>query len=229
MLAPHRTKRRPSARPNPEKAFSKDRRYGDLNPRNFDSIIRAFERRVLHWYFFQAKEIKEKVQAQGFIITQIACTIIDVLSQYVYNLQESDGNYYKRFLKEHIAEFNGFIDPPIKSFTYLKRDRKWKVEEIRDFADAFWHAFRCGVVHNAMILDYGRISGEDIVGKGRIVCLRTWGNGEREVAVNPFELMDRLEEVFRNYIGQLLDPKNKQLRRNFSDKFYLSFGLRIVP
>ncbi len=222
-------KRRPLPKPNPDRAFALKTHYKDLDPSDFNAIVKAFALRIKSWYFLQAKEIKDKIPYQGFVITQITCTLIDVISQFTYNLQESDGRYYKKFLTRYIPEFRERIRPPIVSYTYLKARKRWERVELDDFADAFWHGFRCGVVHSAMILDYGRISDEAIVGTGRVISLRQWGNGEREVAVNPFALIARLESIFESYIQDLLNPNRRQLRRNFARKFLRSFGVKVNP
>lgn len=128
-------------------------------------------------------------------------------------------------------EFKGRIRPPIISYRYRKNKNRggWQSCEIKDLAEAFYHAFRCGIVHSAMILDYGRISGGDIVGTGKVVSLRKWGNEEREVAVNPFELLTRVEKVFDDYVDLLRDKANRRLRINFARKFLRSFGAKVVP
>jgi hypothetical protein len=151
-----------------------------------------------------------------------------LLSQFIYGTQESSSRAYKWFLRKNMPDFRRKIKPPLKTCRYIN-GQGWKYEYKKDFAEAFWHAYRCGVVHSAMILDYGRISGEDIVGIGRIANLRRWGKRDREIAVNPFLLLKNTEQAFDRYIAHLLNPTNKKLRQIFAKKFYRSFGKKIKP
>jgi len=220
-------KNRPIPQPNPEKAFAKDTHYKHLDSYDFTDVVKAFDRRIKYWYFYHAKELVPK-QHQGFAIVVIVSVIIDLLSQFIYGTQESSARIYKCFLRKYIPEFRKKIKPPLKSYRHV-HDNGWKMELIKDFADAFYHAVRCGVVHSAMILDYAGIAGEDEVPKGRVICCNPWGDGKREVAVNPFVLLERAEQAFDQYIEKLQNPANKSLRQKFAKKFYRSFGKKIKP
>ena len=96
-------------------------------------------------------------------------------------------------------------------------------EVIRDVADGFYHCFRCGVVHAAGVLEYGRMSSRYT---GEIIKVIDWGDGKKEINVNAVELLRRLRAIFNAYTTKL---KNNELvlKHNFIEKFKLDYGVEI--
>src|SRR3989338_6107129 len=139
-------KNRPKPNPNPERAFAPGTQYGDLSSYDFDKAVKAFEKRIKHWYFDHANALISN-KNQGFAITVVVCVIIDLLSQFMYGTQESSSRAYKWFLRKHIPGFRRKIKPPLKTYRYFN-GHGWKTDYIKDFAEGFWHGFRCGVVHS---------------------------------------------------------------------------------
>ncbi len=156
----------------------------------------------------------------------MACVILDLISQYYYDLSSSDGRKFQDFLKTKIPEFNRAIDPPLASYTYMRG--LWRDEQIDSFAKAFWHGYRCGIIHNGMVLEYGRISWKPIANK--LVTLRKREDKRgKEIAVNPRSLTKKVKLIFKEYIANLRNPNEIVLRRNFSNKFQRDFGIKLIP
>jgi len=97
--------------------------------------------------------------------------------------------------------------------------------EISDCADAFWIGFRNGIVHNAMILPFGRINRSPI----GIFNEELWDKKQNliQITINPKNLFKRVVKVFDDYISRLLVSSNIDLRNNFKNKFLRDFGWKI--
>jgi len=220
---------KPLANPNPEKTFCLSTSYKDLDPDNLNEIIAKFEERIRCWFFKPTKDlIRKNIEANNFFAIIIVCVIIDLLSQYWYGLPSSDGKKYKEFLKIFMGSFKSKIKPPLKHYFWNKQKGLWEEISLQDYAHAFYQIFRCGVLHNAMIMDCGRISGKSILKKS--IKLRSWKYGSKkgkEIAVNPTLLLKNLEVFFNRYVEKLYNVHEGDLRKNFIKKFEWDFGVKI--
>jgi hypothetical protein len=213
--------KKPVLRGNLERAFSPHCEYKDLLDKNFEQVVIAFKDRIKAWYIDQALFPIQK--SEGFLMTTMSCIVIDLLSQYYYNLDASRREEFEKFLSEHIPEFNEKIEP-LESSTFYSDE--WSPETIANLSHAFYHGFRCGIVHNGRVLEYGRISGD--LEAPKIVQVKPWKNGGgREVAVNPRLLIERVDKIFHDYVDKLLDPSNKDLREKFAKKFERDFAIPV--
>lgn len=230
-MKPYKLDEKPLANPNPEKAFNNRFHYVDLYLSKFDDLVLKFEDRIKYWYLKPVRDlIKKKIESNSFLIIQTVCVIIDLLSQYWYGSPSSDHNKYKEFLKIIRPSFKSKIIPSLKYYQWDSSKKVWKEKLIADYAEAFYIIFRCGLLHNAMIMDCGRISGKNIVKKS--VKLRKWKHGTkkgREIAINPILLLNSLERFFATYIKKLLNPKEEIIRENFAKKFEYDFGVKNSP
>ncbi|MFA5116738.1 MAG: hypothetical protein WC486_05595 [Candidatus Omnitrophota bacterium] len=208
---------------NPNKPFAPNARFGDLEGRTYQEIVEIFESRISGWYFDVAEAISDKIPGYNFAVIILNSIILDLLSQYIYGAPTSSESIFKRFFREYLGEYNHKIDPPIVSCYFNKRRQKWMREVTRDVADGFYHCFRCGVVHAAGILEYGRISSRY---PEEIIKVIDWGQGAKEINVNAIELLRRLRSIFNAYIGKL---KNSELilKHNFIEKFQMDYGVTI--
>ena len=208
---------------NPDKPFAPSARFGDLEGRTYLEIVEIFESRISGWYFDVAEAISDKIPGYNFAVIILDSIILDLLSQYIYGASTSSESIFKRFFREYLGEYNHKIDPPIVSCYFNKRRQKWMREVIRDVADGFYHCFRCGVVHAAGVLEYGRMSSRYT---GEIIKVIDWGDGKKEINVNAVELLRRLRAIFNAYTTKL---KNNELvlKHNFIEKFKLDYGVEI--
>lgn len=220
---------KPLANPNPEKTFCLRYLYKDLDPNDLNSIICKFEERIKYWFFKPTKDlIRKNIQANNFFAIIIVCVIIDLLSQYWYGLPSSNKKNYNDFLKIFMQSFHSKINPPLKNYYWDERHGAWKEVRLYNYAQAFYQIFRCGVLHNAMIMDCGRISGKSVLKKS--IKLRSWKYEDKkgkEIAVNPIMLLKNLELFFNRYIKKLYNVHEKILRQNFIKKFEWDFGIKI--
>ena len=222
-------------RPNPNKHFGGGKKYKDITMMSFTETVKAFDARIKDWFLNPANPQVQENQTSipnGFQVTQACCIAIDLLVQYTNDLAASHKKEYIAFLKNMDSLFAEPISPPIKSWTWYfdkSGNQKTKIEQIETLAQGFYHGFRCGIVHGAMIRDYGRISGIEAAPK--IIQLRQWGQNpnEVEIAVNPTLLFQLVSNTFNRYIADLLDEKNQELRRKFANKFYKDFGITLIP
>jgi hypothetical protein len=198
---------------NPQRIFCEGVRWGDLDKAGFDEVVGYFKKRVEDCFFNPVKRLLlPEYKTTGFVILAIISTLIDLLSQYYYyDLKIKQKEKYKKFLREHFAEFRQNIS--LKKFPHIK-----------DFADFFYEGFRCEILHNFMLSEYSTIGW-----KTDLLYLNTWDKtkGSKELIVNPKVMLQRLEDVFINYMDGLLNQKNHGLRDNFAKKLYIDTGVKI--
>jgi hypothetical protein len=65
--------------------------------------------------------------------------------------------------------------------------------------------------------------------KTDLVQLNIWdeSKGAKEIIINPKIFLERLENVFINYMDGLLNQKEFSLRDSFAKKFYIDTGVKI--
>lgn len=198
---------------NPQRIFCAGVRWGDLDKAGFNEVVGYFKKRVEDCFFNPVKNLLlPEYKTTGFVILAVISTLIDLLCQYYYyDLKLKQKEKYKKFLREHFAEFRQEIS--------LK-----KIPQVKDFADFFYEGFRCEILHNFMLSEYSTIGW-----KTAIAQLNIWDETKdlKEVIVNPKSMLQRLEDVFIKYTDDLLELKNFRLRDNFAKKLYIDTGVKI--
>ena len=203
---------------NPDTAFSPGLHFGDLFGKTYIEIVDAFRARIYERYIDPANHCNEN-NKYNFTVLILCCVILDLLSQYFYGKESSGKLTFIQFIREYIPESGEQITPSIES-CYFKKE--WTEETINDAAEGFYHCFRSGVVHSAMVLEYGRINEEH----PNIVHINKWGKGKREIVINPSLLLSRLIEIFDDYIAKLRNNE-QPLKDCFKKKFAFDFGVEI--
>lgn len=217
---------------NPVKAFAHGYTHGDLENKSYLEIVDIFNKRISEWYFDTAKSFKKNnnrgVTHYNFPIIVFCSILIDLLSQYIYGEPVHRDFRFKQFFREYLKKYNIVIKPPIISCTYKFKNKQraegWYKEEIKDFADAYYHCFRSGVVHAGRILEYGRIN-EYFPRK--IIKIRAWGKNQREINIHTTALLKKLREIFDDYITEL-KMDNIKLKKNFIKKLKFEYGIVIT-
>ncbi|MFH1678455.1 MAG: hypothetical protein ABH914_02415 [Candidatus Omnitrophota bacterium] len=198
---------------NPERIFCEGVRWGSLDKAGFDEAVGYFKKRVEDCFFNPVKKLLlPEYKTTGFVILAVISTLVDLLSQYYYNgLKLKHKEKYKKFLRDHFAEFRESVS--LKKFPLVK-----------DFADFFYEGFRCRILHNFMLSEHSTIGW-----KTKLVQLNVWdkAKGSEEIIVNPGLLLERLENVFIQYMDDLLDKNNSRLRAGFAEKLFVDTGVRI--
>ncbi len=187
---------------------------------HFDQVVDAFSKRIRDWYLDQARNLKSG--GEGFVIVCLCCVVLDMLSQYEFNLEKSEGDEFMKFLRRRSPAFQPNLP---KSIDWILSDGKTPMH-VENYAKAFWLGFRNAIVHNGMVMGFGRVSG----GQGKVIDQPNANNGDLDVVVDPILLLRETENIFGWYITELKDRSNKladPLRENFSKKFERDFGISI--
>lgn len=200
-------------RGNPERIFCTGIKWGDLDKSTFEQMVGSFKKRVEICFFNPIHNLLlPEYKTTGFVILAVISSLIDLLSQYYYwgpDIKHKDK--YKRFLRDHFAEFNQHIS--------LKR-----YPHVKDFADFFYEGFRCQILHNFMLNECSTIGWQT-----DLIQLHVWDKkrDQKEIIVNPRLLVERLETVFQKYMNDLLNPEKTELRDSFIKKLYIDTGVKI--
>jgi len=218
---------------NPNRHINRNTLMSNLNGKSFEEIIDVFNKRVYDFYFKLGDHIvAQKHPHFDFVLMIISVVTIDLLSQYENNLDSSGGKHFRAYIRVHIPEFNKkFINKGTLEFFF--KDRKKRVhwsepvnsKYLNDYADAFYLGFRNGIVHNAMILPFGRINWSP----KNIVQEELWDkkNNKIEIIIHPQNLYHKIKLIFNDYIKRLKNPKETKLRDKFREKFLRDFGWSI--
>ena len=81
-----------------------------------------------------------------------------------------------------------------------------KIENINPILNEFYDQVRCGLFHDEITKPKVIISGEL---SNAVEILPT------DIRINPYKFLDRISEDFNNYIFQLKDKDNNELRKTF--------------
>ncbi len=212
--------------------FNEDDLTKDLLGKDLDQVIDMFEKRIRGWYIKPTSIFLHKkfLSKADFLLINICCIIIDLLSQYDGDYPHSKGVYFRRFLKKYLIDFKQLLDPnkKIKYFdvngnfidAYV-RNIRIGANQKKDLSWVFYNAFRNGIVHNGMVLSYGRHNRAD---KNKIVKIDYWGSSLDyiEITINPELLFINIVKLFKKYFEKL--RKSKTLLKRFQNKFYRDFG-----
>jgi len=167
-----------------------ERNNQTLNPRNIDDKIIIYERQVMDWFLNPAHNlIRYRNRNKGFIVLMICLSYIEGVEQYRQG-QSSNGQSRDFF---------------ISSMNRIYQNQYSR----QDIGDLYREA-RCGLFHNGMV--QGRI----IINNGFPNSL-TFSNGDIEIS--PSKFLRDIRTDFQNYIQELRDINNIQLRNNFDSMF----------
>lgn len=218
---------------NPDRHFNNNEKIRVLNGKTFNDVINLFKERIANWYILVGDTILKQKDyiIHIFGLMTINVIIIDLLSQYESNLNKSEGASFQAFLIKYIPKFGNKFknDYKVKYYHPIIGNYIQNSANVcfTNYAQAFWEGFRCGIVHNAMILPFGRINTEP----ANIIDEAIWvdSNGDRRVdlVIHPINLFNKVKDIFSIYIKKLKNPKNIPLKNNFKAKFKRDFGYQI--
>lgn len=204
---------------------------------SFDAIVDAFNSRVQDWYIKPA-DILEAHEDSGhlaFPVMALNCILLDTLSQFH---RGSGAENFKEFTKAAIPEMAAALPTNIwhvDESTLKKKDPKKRKIELKTYADVLYHAFRCGILHEAHVAAYGMVRGGNLV--EFFPNGFTWYKGANNnntdcptVNIDPWKLLKKVKDVLAGYIAKLKDKAaaNDDLRAKFKKKFTESFGVDIT-
>jgi hypothetical protein len=126
----------------------------------------------------------------GFAVLAIDCLLVETLGAFLDGLEETTGRSKDVFCK------------------FLTSRPQFRRDFPQSMAEQFYREFRCGVLHQAEVGGSSKVwSIGPIVQK----------HGD-SVIVNRNEFHQRLKSDFTEYLQELRDPINAQLRSNFRTK-----------
>lgn len=209
------------------------RRYSDVDWKDETQAIHALKAQLENWYVEPTSKLVEHPYA-GFTVLALSCVLIDTLAQYESGSPSSKSALFKSWLIRNFPDSATAFPSPIFDPS-AKGDTKGI---IRCCADAIYHSYRCGILHEAHPPIYCGIAGEgraipeqDEVFSVHPKGLTQYSNGDPcpTVVVAPAKLFNEVCKLFERYFSQLLDPAPcwDHLRANFRRKFALSHGIQI--
>lgn len=172
--------------------------YSEIDWGSLDAVVDAFAERLDEWYIKPAEALRMSGHF-AFAAMAINCIVLDTLSQYDSGSRCSTGEVFKEFARKALPEFAQPLPTPVDHFDA----RSYKTKQLQDFAEVLYHAFRCGIVHEAHVTPYGMIHG----GAGRVfakssghVTYTADGSDCPSVIVDPWALLDRIKTVTGDYV-----------------------------
>jgi hypothetical protein len=160
-----------------------------LNPDEVDDKITIYERQVREWFLLPAQRLLEG-NNNGFIILMVCLSYIEGIEQ--YRVGRNSNRQSQDFFVRSMNRIFGEI---------YSRD---------NLIDLYSEA-RCGLFHNGMT-------------KGKVIIRNSFEPAIRfadfeRIEISPEKLLDIIEEDFENYLNELRNPENMELRDNFDRMF----------
>jgi len=142
-------------------------------------------------YLIAAEEPKPAIERRfGFAVLAIDCLLVETLGAFIDGLENTKDKSEATFCK------------------FLTTRPLFSADFTEDLAKQFYEEFRCGILHQA------EIGGESKVWSvGPLV--RVVGG---KIIVNRNKFHEQLKVEFQNYLAELRDLKNVDLRKNFRKK-----------
>lgn len=161
---------------------------------SLDNKISVFEDRVIGWQLDIAKKCAA-LDHSGFAVLHIIMSYFEAIAKYKDGFVQYEKS--KKYLKQGLLD----VLPSLKNI-------KSHVQE--QIAEKFYEGVRCGLYHGGMTPRGIFISGEineplELIDN----CLH----------IHPNKLLDQVCSHFDEYIRQLNNSQNSNLRRNFEKRF----------
>jgi hypothetical protein len=205
--------------------FTKNVWYHQIHWNDWSDVIRRFEQQIHWWYVTPIKHLRKKTPHNGFAVVALSCVLVDALSQYHAGIERSTGRAFKEFVRKRLPSHGGKFPTPIRVWD----ETKGKELQAVDFADVLWNGFRCGILHEAHVLLYGRLDAVPGVFELAPAGYTTYADTGQPcptVNLNPGPFADEVIAAFKTFIKEL-KPTNSPLRANFKKKFLVSYGIDI--
>lgn len=166
-----------------------ERNETELDPNDLNDKIIIYERQVNDWFLNRATRFL-RGDKNGFIILMICLSYLEGVEQYRRG-QNSNGQS-RVFFRNAVNR--------IYPNTYAAGD-----------LDDLYTEARCGLFHNGMV-------------RGKIIISERFQNpisfpDQDTIQINPRALLNDIKADFREYLANLKDPQNAQLRNNFNAMF----------
>jgi hypothetical protein len=165
-----------------------------LNPNSIDDKIKIYERQVKFWFLEPANDLLTQnvngFNNNSFVALMISLSYIEGVEQYRVG-QSSDG----------------------QSRTFFRNSMQRLYPNIHNEPDlnALYNEARCGLFHTGMT-------------EGRVLLGNDYENpisfpDPDTILINPQRLLDDIITDFENYLSELRNHNNREIRQNFDDMF----------
>jgi len=152
--------------------------------------IDLLENRIRGRYLHQIEQIEQEKHS-GFAIIALDCLLIEMLQQFREGVIRTPageaGEYFSRFLTE--TSFGEFFTPQV--------------------AEMFYRQIRCGILHQA------EVRGSSALRIGDEFPLVSFSQDHHGLLVNRILFHRQVEREFENFIAQLRNPANRDMRSKF--------------
>lgn len=168
-----------------------DERTGTiLNPYDINDKILIYKRQVEGWFLNPATRLCHR-KNNNFVVVMIATSYIEGVEQY------RKGNLSNGQSRQYFTE---------------GMKRIFKMQSIADSQiSILYKHLRCGLFHNGM-------SGDAVVLNRTLKSAVNFSNPEI-IAINPILFLDAVTKDFEQYVNELWDEDNTELRNNFDSMF----------
>jgi hypothetical protein len=184
-----------------------------LDAGRIEDLIDVFEDRMKHWSLKQARNLLSQPDSE-YAITQLLMPYFEGISIYLKG-EDSKGKSEQFFIEGFLSVFS----PGNISVEILKRVSK-----------ILWKDARCGFFHDNMIRSKIFFTRIPIASSLNVNFPKVNGkvniNGEiSAIIINADKLFKKIDGHFTDYLAQLRNPENKELRRRFERAFKLKRSL----
>jgi hypothetical protein len=204
--------------------FNRVKKYSEIDWNNEVAVYRELQLKLDDWYVRPAKALT-RVPHAAFSVLALTCGLIDTLSQFEAGVARGTRTIFRNWVRKHFKNCARPFGVPIKESATSASIAA------RDYADALYFAFRCGVLHQSHSAVYSGIVGQKRTFSYHRRGLTTYGDNTPcpTVIIDPARLLKRVLAVYRKYFKKLLDssPAHASLRQNFKAKFFAGYGIDI--
>ena len=136
----------------------------------------------------------EKCSYAGFAVLALDCLLIEMLQQFREGVNKTPSGKSKAFFVKFLTE---------TGFGQCFDDRQ---------AELFYRHIRCGILHQAEVRGSSRVLADDSL------PMVAYSDDNEGLVVNRKCFHDQMLREFENYVEQLLNPENEELRGRFQKK-----------
>lgn len=164
---------------------------------SLDQKIEVFGDRVLGWQLVPAQELADKVPHSGFAVLHIVMNYFESIAKFRYGNRSTkeSGKYFRLGFE--------WVFPEICAQIPNKAER-------RAILDSMYSKIRCGIYH-AGIPGMGIVLTGGLPGAMEI--------RQEAIVINPHKIVDPLKNHLSNYLREIRNPANENLRKNFECRF----------
>lgn len=174
-----------------------DKNWQDLNlsldssEEKWQKAIEIFKDRI-KGRFLKPVNLIQEYEYAGFAVLALDCLLIETLQQFREGVPRTPDRQSKTYFVNFLTE---------TSFGFTKEQ-----------AEMFYEQIRCGILHQA------ETKGNSKIRITSSIPLVQYTDDRKALIINRTLFHKQLEQEFESYIKELLNPNNRDLRKNFKKK-----------